>query len=232
MLLPLLKKEGFNYAAFECDWKDQEHIDEFLAEGVQSDKMKEILRKQKLQDNVHYLHQFRDSRADDWINSMQLAHNLGMEIIFYDDRQALPKEYIGMFAGEMVGNTREGNCFGNIKRILDKNPDAKVIVYGGAGHMSEQLKKGCVYLLMGLDGIQTVIMNHGNIKEIDFDPLGRRLHGLTGGKAGSIDIGQPDRKQGYFKRYSSCIDLNVSWKSRADYLAHKIQHRQKRGQNK
>jgi hypothetical protein len=154
-LLPELRAIGYNYLALEVDRHE-------LKPGHSFDMVRfyEAYRQGKAVVAEGYIH-----AKPGWIGLMQRAMDTGYEIRFFD---------VG--AKHRTGfSHRDQAMFNNLKQeIFDREPEAKVIVYIGANHISERPTDAGIYLYKGKRR-----------------PLGYFLDAYTGGRNFSVYMGYP-----------------------------------------
>lgn len=152
-ILPKLKELGYNSFAVEIDSSKQGVLDSYLDEKISE---LELLR------NILYI--------GPWTAVLNEAKELGMKIYAID-------ESVHPFPGEgppaKEGTDRNQKMFENMKRLIfDKDPKAKVVVFTGAGHISEEEVRH--YYVMGLHKtLGYFLSGYTNDKNytINFSPL-------------------------------------------------------------
>jgi hypothetical protein len=154
-LLPELRTMEYNYLALEVDKHE-------LKPGHSFDMVRfhEAYQQGKTVVAEGYIH-----AKPGWIGLMQRAMDAGYEIRFFD---------VG--AKRKAGSLRRDQAmFNTLKQeIFDHEPDAKVIVYIGANHISERPTDTGIYLYKGKRR-----------------PLGYFLDAYTGGRNFSVYMGHP-----------------------------------------
>lgn len=119
--LPRLKEQGFTYFAAELPRHITEKDD--AANAIKDYALGRISRKDIGLLTKVTLKMF----ASGWLDLMQSVREAGMSVVFYDAKES------------ETTNQREKTAFQNLKELIfDKNPDAKVVVYAGAMHLSEE----------------------------------------------------------------------------------------------
>lgn len=125
-LLPKLKEQGFNYLALEIERNPQEKsfhkiIQDYAHGKITREDIKGIL-------NGRYIIR-EPSECAGTYDLIDDAKEAGMEFIFYDADQYTYDSW----------DEREEIAFNNLKELVfDKDPNAKVIIYCGLGHINEK----------------------------------------------------------------------------------------------
>lgn len=139
-LLPKMKKQGFNYLALEIDRDSTieyklmtDYTSGKLSRNDVSPKNIEKLKWDIMINSIRVTVTIKPdenlSEWEGWFDIIDAAKKEDMKILFYDASEAGP--WYNRW------NKREELAYKNIKELVfEKNPDAKVIVYCGAAHLS------------------------------------------------------------------------------------------------
>ena len=127
-ILPELKKQGYNYLALEMPRyteriPERESFIKSLVQYVDGEIIKEDIEP----DDYYEISVF----IAGWMDLIDKARSLDMKIVHYDD-DVRDIEF-------EIDNKREAIASNNLKeQVFDKDPDAKMVVYCGAYHVSEE----------------------------------------------------------------------------------------------
>lgn len=136
LLLPQLKELGFNYFAVEVPKDKKGEIKDYLEGKLSEEEAKKEIIGPPF------------DKTDNFLEMISLAHQLGMEILFYDGlvTDSFEKISLGDLSYKDYHTLRDELAFKEVKKLLERNPEAKIIFYAGANHLGEKEKVGFVSL--------------------------------------------------------------------------------------
>jgi len=128
-ILPKLKKQRFEYLALELVRDSNNFLEKGVSEIFMDYISGKITKKDINISNYPFDLEDIEMHATGWLDMVDKAKEIGMKIIFYD----ISREEYSSF------NEREEKSFKNLKEIiLNKNPNAKIVVYCGRKHLNEK----------------------------------------------------------------------------------------------
>lgn len=128
-ILPELKKQGFEYLAIELVRNPASFMEKEISK-IFTDYISGKITKKDINIGNYALYlEDVELMATGWLDLVEKAKEAGMKVILYDANRDECSSF----------NEREEKSFKNLKEtILNKNPEAKVILYCGRRHLNEK----------------------------------------------------------------------------------------------
>lgn len=164
-ILPQLKKQGFEYFAFELDREEPNNQFRKMLKDYATGKLtRNKLSQSQIRSETIYATKFFDI-----VDSVKKEH---MNIVCYDTKRA--KSF----------NEQEKIAFTNLKELIfDKNPNAKVVIFCGWGHLPEKPTQD-----PWIKKHEKIKYPKINIRNHEYNCLGFYLNTYTQGKTLTVDL--------------------------------------------